>query len=57
MMGCSCGCYGGSYGCVLRASGVMGEAMVVCLMRASGVMGVSVFVLRASGVMGEAMVV
>ena len=50
-------CDGGSYGCVLRASGVMGEAMVVCLMRASGVMGVSVFVLRASGVMGEAMVV
>ena len=29
-------------GCVLRASGVMGEAVVVCLMRASGVMGISV---------------
>ena len=31
MMGGSCGC-------------VMGEAMVVCLMRASGVMGVAVVV-------------
>ena len=27
-------CDGGSCCCVLRASGVMGEAMVVCLMRA-----------------------
>ena len=47
-------CDGGSCGCVLRASGVMGEAVVVCLMRTSGVMGVSVFVclMRASGVMG-----
>ena len=46
----------GSCGCMLRvliwynvdscsrASGVMGEAMVVCLMRVSGVMGVGVFV-------------
>ena len=33
------------HGFVLRASGVMGEAMVVCLMRASDLMGViSVFV-------------
>ena len=37
-------CDGGKCVCVLRASGVRGEAMVVCLMRASGVMGVSVFV-------------
>ena len=46
----------GSCGCMLRvliwcnvdscsrASGMMGEAMVVCLMRVSGVMGVGVFV-------------
>ena len=30
--------------CLMRVSGVMGEAMVVCLMRVSGVMGVGVFV-------------
>ena len=56
-------CDGGKCVCVLRASGVMGEAMVVCLMRASGVMGEAtctctctcmvVCLMRASGVMGE----
>ena len=35
-------CDGGKCVCVLRASGVMWEAMVVCLLRASDVMGEAV---------------